>query len=109
MSTGLGPHLRLLQLGVFVHWCPACDRPHESHLRSTTHPQRRKWDWNDNMARPTFWPDFHVSVGTVVCHYFITDRHIEFLADSTHVLAGRTVPLPIFPPPTSYQEQLPCA
>lgn len=99
MSTGLGPHLRLLRLGVLVHWCPACNRQHEIHLQASTHPQRRKWEWNDNMARPTFAPDFLVETAAgAVCHYFITDQRIDFLADSTHALAGKVVPLPIYPP-----------
>ena len=97
MSTGLGPHLRLQQLGVLLHWCPACDRPHEIHLQASTHPQRKRWEWNDSMAKPTFWPEFRVDVAGGVCHYFITDQRIEFQADSTHQLAGQVVPLPIYP------------
>jgi hypothetical protein len=98
MSTGLGPHLRLLRLGVFVHWCPACKRPHEIHLRASTHLQRQRWDWNDNMARPTFWPDFRVELAAGgVCHYWITDGQITFGGDSAHALAGHVGPLPIYP------------
>ncbi len=29
-----------------------------------------------------------------VCHSFVQDGHIKFLADSTHHLAGQTVPIP---------------
>lgn len=32
----------------------------------------------------------------VICHSFITDGQIQFLADSTHRLAGQTVPLEPF-------------
>ena len=28
------------------------------------------------------------------CHSFVTDGRIQFLTDSTHTLAGQTVPLP---------------
>jgi hypothetical protein len=31
------------------------------------------------------------------CHSFVTDGKIEFLNDSTHKLAGQTVPLPDMP------------
>ena len=30
----------------------------------------------------------------VRCHSFVTDGRIQFLSDSTHVLAGQTVDLP---------------
>ncbi|MCC2673278.1 MAG: ammonia monooxygenase [Ramlibacter sp.] len=98
MSTGLGPHLRLQAIGVLLHWCPACNRPHEIHLQASSHAQRKRWEWNDNMARPTFSPDLLVEgMAGGVCHYYITDQRIHFLSDSTHALAGLTVPLPIYP------------
>jgi len=97
VTIGLGPHLRLRQLGVLLHWCPACKAPHEIHLQTSTHQQRKKWEWNDNMARPTFEPAFRVEAAGRVCHYFITDQRIEFLPDCSHDLAGQTVPLPIYP------------
>lgn len=31
------------------------------------------------------------------CHSFVTNGHIQFLGDSTHKLAGQTVPLPPLP------------
>lgn len=98
MSTGLGPHLRLQRLGVLMHWCPACNVPHEIHLKASSHPERQRWDWNDRMDRPTFWPEFEVALaGGGTCRYHITDQRIEFHADSTHALAGQVVPLPIYP------------
>lgn len=33
----------------------------------------------------------------MVCHSFVTDGMIQFLGDSTHALAGQTVPLADFP------------
>jgi hypothetical protein len=33
----------------------------------------------------------------VVCHSFVTDGRIQFLADSTHELSGQTVELPDYP------------
>lgn len=98
MSTGLGPHLRLQQLGVLVHWCPACCMPHEIHLQASTHPQRRKWEWNDNMARPTFWPEFETTGrGGAACRYRIVDGFVAFSAEATHAMAGQLVHLPIYP------------
>lgn len=34
-----------------------------------------------------------VDLPKTVCHLFITDGQVRYLADSTHGLAGRTVPL----------------
>lgn len=33
---------------------------------------------------------------TDICHAFVTDGQVQFLGDSTHKLAGKTVPLPDF-------------
>jgi hypothetical protein len=33
----------------------------------------------------------------LVCHSFVTEGRIEFLSDSTHELAGQTVPIPEWP------------
>lgn len=94
MSIGIGPHLRMVALGVLAHWCSACDR---QHLLRMGHRDTRKLDWDHNTLRPTFSPDIRQDEGGVVCHYFITAGKVEFLADSTHILAGKTVDLPAFP------------
>lgn len=72
-----------------------------------------RWTWDGPPERPTFRPSIRVvyehwvppfiygepppAAQTKVietCHSFITDGKIEFLSDSTHALAGKTVPLP---------------
>jgi hypothetical protein len=94
VSIGLGPHLRMVALGVLAHWCPACDRVHNLVMG---HRDTRKLDWDHNTQHPTFSPDVRQVIEGGVCHYFITAGHIEFLPDSTHILAGKTVALPAFP------------
>lgn len=91
MSIGLGPHLRMVSLGVLSYWCPACDRAHMINLSA------RGASWNHDGGRPTFTPDIRHTDGTGICHHFITAGRVEFLPDSTHILAGKTVPLPVFP------------
>lgn len=91
MTIGLGPHLRLVKIGVLSHWCPACDRAHLVNLT------RYGAQWDHNGARPTFTPDIRHSDGTGLCHYFIIDGMVRFLDDCTHIMKGRTVPLPVFP------------
>jgi hypothetical protein len=94
VSIGLGPHLRMVSLGVLAHWCPACDR---RHLLLMGHRDARLLDWDHNTRRPTFTPDIRQEEPSLVCHYFIADGRVQFLSDSTHALAGRTVDLPAYP------------
>lgn len=59
-----------------------------------------RWTFNGDFDNPTFSPSlntwWHKADGTTVrrCHSFIRDGRIQFLADSTHELAGQTVELP---------------
>lgn len=94
-------------------WCPGCDRRHSIN----TAPGG--WTWNGDAARPTFTPSVLVrSHETLIdpdlegdalvaeanrtvtprCHSFVTDGRIQYLADSTHTLAGHTVDLPVWRP-----------
>jgi hypothetical protein len=57
------------------------------------------WTFNGDLERPTFTPSLLVT-GYLnadnpngICHSFITDGQIRYLADSTHRLAGQTVDL----------------
>lgn len=74
---------------------------------------RPRWTYNGNPIAPTFSPSVLVTTGRRVdpahkpdpdfpdppecCHSFVSDGHIQFLSDSTHALAGQTVPLPDWP------------
>ena len=74
--------------------CPGCD---DSHVVPVTGP--RAWGWNQSLERPSLQPSVLVNVGGTnpaapVCHSFVTDGEIRYLPDSTHALAGRTVPIP---------------
>lgn len=42
-------------------------------------------------------PDDTDKIECTICHSFVTDGMIQFLGDSTHALAGQTVPLADFP------------
>ena len=56
----------------------------------------RTWQFNDNLNSPTVRPSILVRHFTIpsVCHSFITDGKIQYLADCTHELANQTVDLP---------------
>jgi len=108
--------LRTAEGGALAFWCPGCQEHHG--VNGT-------WSFNGDYDRPTFSPSVLVSSGHYMsthkpgdscwctynarhpdepspfkchrCHSFVRGGMIEFLSDSTHHLAGKTVPLP--PPP----------
>lgn len=83
------PHTELL------FFCPACKCTHGVSVTNGG-----GWTWNESMDRPTFSPAILVrgfSDGrSSVCHSFVRNGQVEFLADCTHSLAGHTVPLEAF-------------
>lgn len=98
----------VLETGALSGWafeCPGC---------GLTHHVTPSWTFNGDLERPTFSPSLlirgyefltdeeHARLmrgepivwRPLVCHSFVTDGRIQFLADSTHALAGQTVDLP---------------
>jgi hypothetical protein len=73
--------------GGFMIHCPACGCGHKFDER---------WTFNGDFEKPTFRASMLTSGGQQNgrCHSYVTDGNIEFLPDSTHELAGQTVPLP---------------
>jgi hypothetical protein len=75
--------------------CPGCG------LRHIVNVDRNRpgpcWEWNGDKERPTISPSVNVRweyAGVErICHHFVRNGSIEFLSDSTHKLAGQTVPL----------------
>jgi hypothetical protein len=105
----------------YSFFCPGCE---EMHAVSTHKVGGDNWLFDGNLERPTFSPSIlvrsgHYAKGTDTaecwcsfetrfgrptpfkckqCHSFVRDGTIQFLTDSTHPLAGRTLPLPALPP-----------
>lgn len=105
--------LRIIEGAHLGFWCPGCE---EMHVVTSG------WTFNGNYDRPTFSPSVLVTSGHYSprwtapdcwctfrakhpgvtsfecfrCHSFVTDGQIQFLADSTHALAGKSVPLEAF-------------
>jgi hypothetical protein len=97
--------------------CPGCGQCHYVNIAPPTDKNGPVWGFNGNTERPTFTPSVKVS-GTkrltdaqieefkktgalpepvdFVCHFFVRDGHIEYCGDSTHALAGKTVPMEAF-------------
>nr|WP_279380949.1 DUF6527 family protein [Acetobacter sacchari] len=80
-------------------WCPGCQMIHP--INVTGCPQDGpKWSFDGNAQAPTFGPSVKVDLGRnpgATCHYFVRAGQIQFCGDSTHALAGKTVPLPDIP------------
>lgn len=62
------------------------------------------WGWDGDLDAPTLSPSILTHGGTrgvderpFVCHSFLRGGVFEFLGDSTHPLAGTSVPLPPLP------------
>jgi Family of unknown function (DUF6527) len=79
--------------------CPGCNCAHQIDSR---------WTFNGDARKPTIGGSILVHAVTLSrrdgetvetfdrpqCHSFVTDGRIQFLADSTHELAGQTVDMP---------------
>ena len=115
--NSLSPFLRLIEENKVAFWCPGCNSSHNVVYGPNG------WKWNGDAERPTFEPSVLVRSGHYIpnsppgcwctyakehpneeipfkcgiCHSFVTDGKIRFLSDSTHALAGQTVPLPPWP------------
>lgn len=91
-----GRKLRRLAGDHYIFRCPGCKTGHMVKVGTDG------WTFNGNGDAPTFTPSVFVNYdgscpGVPRCHSFVTDGQIQFLTDSTHELAGQTVPLPDFP------------
>lgn len=83
----------------FLFWCPGCGCCH--------HLNTKRWAWNGDRVRPTASPSFLVrtpwhgerpaDAPPERCHFFMRAGSLQFLSDSTHELAGQTVPM-VAPP-----------
>lgn len=80
-------------------WCPGCEDMHAWQTAAGPNPQGPVWDYNGDADRPTVSPSLRVTGGPhdTVCHSFIRDGVWEYLSDSTHHLAGQTVPMVPYP------------
>ncbi|MHB1641815.1 MAG: DUF6527 family protein [Acidithiobacillus sp.] len=84
--------------------CPGCNSVHTIAVaRDETFPNHPIWGWNNSVSAPTFTPSVNSRVGPFpdgsmrICHSFVKDGTIQYLADCTHHLAGQTANLPDYP------------
>ena len=110
--------LRSAQDDRLMFWCPGCDGPHMVGVGPGDGP---RWSWNSDVDKPTFNPSVLVTgmhwvppvtpenaeqfradpwvqqQAKSICHSFVQEGRMVFLADCTHELAGFTVDIPPFP------------
>ena len=87
--------------------CPACDAAGlgHAHVFAARTADGRGWSFNGDVERPTFSPSMLATCTygedgrKTVCHSFVRDGRVEYLADCTHALAGQTIDLPAFEDP----------
>jgi hypothetical protein len=99
----LGTKLRSVCDYQVAFWCPGCKMSHVVGIAPPgAYSSNFVWSYNDNPDAPTFHPSVMTwwednGVRRDVCHSWVKEGRIEFLADSMHALAGQTVDLPDFP------------
>jgi hypothetical protein len=80
----------------FSFHCPGCNCDHDV-WTTAVNSSNAIWQFNGDLEKPTITPSIRVQWGNGnICHSHITDGKIQFLTDSTHELAGKTVELPDF-------------
>lgn len=83
----------------FMWWCPGCEALEGVEVGNVR--KEHVWSFNNDLKRPSLHPSVLVrGVGAEErhrCHCWIKDGQIEFLADCTHELAGKTVPMTLPP------------
>jgi hypothetical protein len=83
--------------------CPACrdaDRGSAHLFHVQMGDGSPGWAFNGDFERPTFSPSmlararYGEEQALHVCHSFVRDGRIQYLADCTHAMAGQTIDLP---------------
>lgn len=86
--------LQQLSDGKLVWWCPACETYHGGFVDGQNRPV---WGFDGNFESPTFTPSFLVKMPRAdkvnICHTFVKNGQIQYLNDSTHSMAGKTIPM----------------
>lgn len=86
--------------GDFNFWCPACKQGHTLWVvRRSAVPN--PWQWDGNVEKPTVQPSLKIEGvrfdgRPYICHLVVTAGMLNYCADCTHELAGKTVPMEPF-------------
>lgn len=88
--------IRRIEENYFAFHCPGCGYGHAVTVNGKRNASNASWTWNGSMDRPTFNPSINCNPDDAAhrCHSWVRDGKIEFLTDSFHALAGKTVDIP---------------
>jgi len=85
----------------WIFFCPACGCGHKFCTADAHTQDWPVWTLTGMPDAPTVRAsvkyEFEQDGRQVLCHSFITNGNIEYCADCTHDLSGKTVPIPEFP------------
>ena len=89
------------EVQVLFH-CPGCGGTHAYWLSQPEGHSGPIWHLSGTKERPTLDPSLRVRGASrkgkeYCCHLFIRNGLIEYCGDSTHELAGKTVPMEAYP------------
>ena len=84
-----------------IYRCPACNQLEYIPYQGGTEHKGPVWKFNGNLESPSlqpsvrhFVPDEKGRVKETICHYYLTNGHINYCTDSPHAFRGQTVPIP---------------
>lgn len=94
-----GARVRAFSRNLLGFHCPGCGYGHavgvNGRMILSSEGKPVSWSWNGDWIKPTFSPSLLINKDKQgdypLCHTFITDGKIQFLADCTHQLAGKTI------------------
>lgn len=83
---------------LFAFFCPGCGYDHSFHVGGEAQHRVGRWAWNGSYDKPTFHPSLlcNQDMPEARCHSWVKDGKIQFLQDSHHSLANKTVDLPLY-------------
>jgi hypothetical protein len=87
--------------GAWMFWCPGCGHAH-CYYTGAQERESHRWQFDGNTQKPTFSPSLlcRWNEGEPPiekrCHLFVRNGMIEYCGDSSHSLAGKTIPMEAF-------------
>lgn len=98
-----GSRVRAFAQNLLSFHCPGCAYGHavgvNGRMIMNSEGKPVSWSWNGDWIKPTFSPSLLINKNKEgqypLCHTFITEGKIQFLADCTHDLAGKTIDMEI--------------
>lgn len=82
----------------YLFMCPGCKYDHRYIVKWGSKSERTEpvWHFNGDVDKPSFTPSLlmrtsHHGEADRICHLYVTNGKIQFLADCSHSLKGQSV------------------